>query len=224
MKNFGFRQLYLVNPLVAIGDEARKFASHAQEILNKAVAVKDLETALRDIDIAVATTSQTARSPRNVLRTSTSLPQFLKDFGKIRQRYALVFGRETTGLTNDELSLCEVVLIIPVSPAYPTLNISHAAAILFYELTQCKRNAASYGASRESLSRLRRLFSNLLRATNLPEHRLRLTERAFGNVVSRGLLTRREATLLLGAFRKILASTGRASDEPLNRPRRPYAR
>ena len=45
-----------------------------------------------------------------------------------------VFGREGTGLNNHELSLCDAIVTIPASKAYQTLNLSHAAAIIFYEL------------------------------------------------------------------------------------------
>ncbi len=133
MKNFEITELRLVNPLARIGREAHMRASHAQEVLDNTKIFADLETALDGVNLSVGTTAQRASSVFRIVRKPVTPSELVHILGGVAGKLAIVFGREGTGLTNEELQLCELTMTIHASPQYPTLNVSHAAAIVFHE-------------------------------------------------------------------------------------------
>ncbi len=134
--NFDVEEFFIVDPKIEIGDEARRFAARASNVLDKAIITKTLDEALRGVELS-GCTSAIVGSQGDYLRHSISLEEFVD----IAQRYssvAIVFGRESVGLTRDELRKCNFVVYIPTSPKYPTLNVSHAVAISLYEFFRRK--------------------------------------------------------------------------------------
>jgi len=207
MKNFGIKDLLVVNPMVDLGNESRIFASHAKDVIDNAKITTSLEDAIRDMDLVIGTTAQHGKSSRNVLRSTSDPATFAERTILSRRKTAIVFGRDTTGLSNEELRLCDLVLTIPTNPEYPTLNISHAATIVFYELfkvQRTKKNLRRTGSDREALDRLIRLFNGLTTHSDLPVYKQKLAKRAFHNVAYRSFMTQRETSLLMGVFRKNL--------------------
>ncbi len=112
--NFSF-SMRLVNPGFNL-EESRRTASRAQEKLREAEIFDSMETALEDLDYVVGT------KPGR----GTSIENF-----EPRENTSLVIGRESSGLTNEELNLCDAVIHIQTS-GYESLNQSHAAAILMH--------------------------------------------------------------------------------------------
>ncbi len=132
VKNFNVKEFYIVNPKTQIGAKAREFAAKAVDVLEKAVICSSLDEALRGVDVSICTSAIIGGS-RDVLRhpiTPNDLRDIVKSYGKI----AIVFGRESTGLTRDEIAKCDLLLTIPANPSYPTLNLSHAVGIILYEV------------------------------------------------------------------------------------------
>ncbi len=132
MKNFGLTDLRLVNPCPHRVPEAYHLAVHAREIVDAAGLYGSLEEALHDVHLAVATTNR---------KRFTHFPSFTprECAGHLRalsvgSRAALVFGSERTGLTNEQVHRCHVIATIPTSPECPALNLSHAVAVILYEL------------------------------------------------------------------------------------------
>ena len=128
MKNFGFKELILINPKCNhLNQVARNRAKHAQEVLRNAKVLKKMPK----MDCMIATTSITGTkyNPRSPLT-----PAQLAQITPKNQKIGLVFGPEGTGLRNEEVLAADFVVTIPAACNYPTLNISQAAAILFYEL------------------------------------------------------------------------------------------
>lgn len=204
MKNFGLKELYIVKPKANL-KEALIFSARGKDIIEKAKVVGSIQEAMEGAEMSVATTAKPARSTRNVLRFVIDPERFARELRSINGKVALIFGRESRGLSNDELNLCDAILSIPASESYPTLNVSHAAAIIFYELNRGGPiGGGKYELRREHITRLMEVFREILLRINLPKHRSTLAQRAFRNVVSRGAVAAREATLLLGVFRKIL--------------------
>jgi len=221
MKNFGFRELVMVNPLVPIDKSAAVFASHARDILDNARLVDSLDLALKGVELRVATTALAAKSPHNLTRGSIPVSELAERIAEHPRTTAIIFGRDPTGLTNSEISKCDMVVTIPAHPDYPTLNISHAAAIILYELYKVRTaggNEAKF--DRESIRLLSSYFAGVLDRLGLPSHRARLTLETFERVMSRGLVAKRELTLLIGAFRRI---RNEIADERLNKRRIGYA-
>ncbi len=125
MKNFDVKDLILINPKCKINQEAIDRASHAKNILKKA-KVKPFSY-LKKFDYIIGTTAKLGNN-HNIPRTSLPLE-------KIKAKKAVIlFGREDRGLSNKEIKKCDLITTIPSSKKYPTLNISHAAAIVLYEI------------------------------------------------------------------------------------------
>lgn len=205
MKNFGLASLHLINPKTTLGINGRMRGGHAQEILDRMVVSDSLAKALQGVDLAIGTTAQRAHSTVNILRR----PMTPRDLGGIvasaSGSVAIVFGREGSGLTDHELSLCEALVTIPASDEYATLNLSHAAAIIFYELCMSREPFPMEDlASEEVKLAITRHLSDSLSAAGLEEYKIGLTVRAFRNILGRSGLRRREASLVAGATRLIL--------------------
>jgi tRNA/rRNA methyltransferase/tRNA (cytidine32/uridine32-2'-O)-methyltransferase len=137
MKNMGLSQLRLVAP--ASMDEAPLLARtvHAWDIWRNARFFDTLASAIADCSLAVGTTRRRGRKRKNATMDPRALAAWLKDRPAVDTSpapIALVFGNERTGLDDDELNLCSIASHIPVSDAFPSLNLSHAVQIYAYEL------------------------------------------------------------------------------------------
>ena len=205
MKNFDLKDLFLVKPKVALGLEASVYAVNAQDILLRTKIVSTLKEALVDVDLVVGTTAKVGWSTRNVLRTPIDSKLFSRQISAKRGQIALVFGRESKGLTNRELNLCDVIVTIPTSPVYHTLNVSAAAGIIFYELFTSTLKEGPHKkreADGLALQRLEGQFEEICRELELPPHKQEITIRAFKSILHRGYVSQREASLLIGALRR----------------------
>lgn len=201
MKNFGLNKLILVNPKCKIDGETKKFAKHAFEIVEKARILSDLSF-LKEYDFVIGTTGKIL-SDYDKNRTYITPKELAKQVkaGKL----ALVFGRESIGLTNKELSLCDIVIHIPTNKEYPILNISHAAAILFYELFYDSESEVRKADKKEK-DALFKYFEEIL--NDLDDIRdKKAISKIFKNVVNRSMIVGEEAHTLAGVFRKIKKKT-----------------
>ena len=200
MANFGYTRLILVNPKVNL-NKARKFASHGVYLLDNAeiCAFEDL----KKFDYKIGTTAIFDVSTTNVLRSTVS-PRFMADAIKnFSGSVCLIFGRDTVGLTNEELETLDMIVSIYADSSYPTLNIGHSAAIILYELTKQQFENEEKIANEEQRSRIVKFASNLARESGYKEYKLPIFERAFSQLIGRGRPTSREATLIIGLFRKV---------------------
>ena len=134
MKNFGLKDLVLINPKCKLDEDAIRFSKHSKNIIKKA-KIKN-KSYLKTYDYLIGTTAKLGTG-YNIPRTPLSPIQLAEKLSKIKKsKIALLFGRESLGLTNKEIELCDFIVSIPTSPKYTTMNISHAASILFYEIFQ----------------------------------------------------------------------------------------
>lgn len=130
MKTMGLQHLILVNPKKFPDAEATAMASGAEDVLLNAKVCSSLVEAISDCQQVVGCTAR-ARDlswPMNTPR------QWVESLETQSGKIALVFGRERTGLTNDELWLCQSGIMIPTSKIYRSLNLSQAVQIIAYEL------------------------------------------------------------------------------------------
>ena len=203
MRNFGLTDLCLVSPKVSLGDEAYRYATRGKEILKKARKVKTLPDALRGIDRVVGTTAIVGTSSRNILRLVIDPSQLASRLAETSGSVALLFGRESTGLSNRELQQCDIIVSIPGSEDYNVLNVATAASIIFYELFKVRQmHPSSLEPSQLSMDRLVSIFNQLADIADLPPHRKRLANRAFRNILARSIISRRELSLIMGVLRK----------------------
>jgi tRNA (cytidine32/uridine32-2'-O)-methyltransferase len=133
MANMGLQKLILVQPVAGIGRTARAFAVGAQDILDDAKIVPSLAAALGPYRYVVGTTSTRSRQLEVTLVTPRELPARLRE-NPAETPTALVFGPEASGLNNDELAQCALLVTIPCASRQPTLNLAQAVLVLANEL------------------------------------------------------------------------------------------
>lgn len=132
MKTMGFDSLYLVEPKLFPHDKAREMASYAADVLDKAVVVTSLDEAIADCGLVVGTSARMRAIPWPLLSPREVAARAVSEAGT--HPIAFIFGREQTGLTNDELNRCHFHVHIPANPEYSSLNIAAAVQVLCYEL------------------------------------------------------------------------------------------
>ena len=207
-KNFGVEKLVLINPEVDI-EEARIFAAHGTDIL---LAAENLPwNQLRPrFDLLVGTTAMRARKPSNLLRTTIPPYELARRLQNIGGKTCVVLGREATGLRNEELRECDIVVSIRTGTRYGTLNIGHAAAILLYELStrrQIRTNTVSDIGQKQVLLRYAKILAD---RSEYPYHKASMAQRALSQILARSGATNRETSLITGLFRKALLALERS--------------
>jgi tRNA/rRNA methyltransferase len=196
MANFGFEELYLVNPKVEIGFNAKMFAKHASHLLQKAKVVPRLEDALRGCNFVVGTTGIIGRG-RNIIRNPLTPAKFAGDMRKLDGKFAILFGREGTGLNQQEIKRCDFLVTIPADKHYPVLNLSHALAIVLYELSSNKEQNMIIPASGEEKEMLLNCFNSIV---DYFSPQLRSPEKiklSFKRVIGRSMVSDIEAAAIL---------------------------
>ncbi len=132
MANFGLNTLILVRPCPVDHPEARRMALDALPILRGAIIHESLEAALAGYRFAAATTCRGGKLRREAHDPRTLAAAVLGMSPE--NRAALVFGPEDRGLNNQELTLCRAVATIPSSSEFASLNLSHAVAVILWEM------------------------------------------------------------------------------------------
>lgn len=220
MANFGFRELVLVEPLANKGSgEAKSRAMHAKAVLQKARVCGGLKAALEacGADYSVATTSKT--TPEHKLsRTALSAHEFAERFAGTNAKVAIVLGRETSGLTNREIAECDFIVEIPSSRGYAALNVSHAAALLLYEIFIANGNAGKRGkrlqaAKKQVKAQAVKKFAEIAELCGSVKNK-RATTAAFGRLVARAPITGVEANAVLAVLSGALAGLGKPGKNP----------
>jgi len=133
MKNMGLSRLYLVDPIAKIDDEAMQRSSRAEDILNNVVICDTLEEALADCGLVVGTSARSRTIPwplMNPRQCGDRVAQAVSADNEV----AIVFGRESRGLTNEELHLCHAHVHIPTEESFSSLNVAQAIQVMAYEM------------------------------------------------------------------------------------------
>ena len=202
VKNFGVKKLYLVNPRVDIS-VAAVYSSHASDILDDAV-VTTFDSVRRDNELLVATTAVRARKKSNVIRRTVS-PDRLHSILSSASTSSLVFGRDTTGLTNREIEMCDVTTTIDTVSAYRALNLGHAVAIALY-LSSRGEARGSRVQSRKAREVFAEGLYELAVASRMPRHKVKNLFEVGKRIASASNLSDVQLNLLAGVFQKALAA------------------
>ena len=136
MKNMALASLWLVRPKQFPHPEATARASGADDVLSNARVVDSLDAALEGCGFIAATTSRERDQYFRVAELRAAAPRILA--AARHSPSAVVFGAERTGLTNEELETAHVLLRIPASEAYPSLNLGMAVQLVAYELYRAR--------------------------------------------------------------------------------------
>ncbi|QIW09819.1 RNA methyltransferase [Francisella sp. LA112445] len=134
MLNMGLTNLWLVNPKKGIDDEAIALSCHATEVVKSAKIVDSLDDALEGIDYVVGTSARVRRVSLPIEPISKVATNILNKIQKSDEKVAILFGRERTGLLNEELLMSNVHAYIPSNEGYTSLNLAQAVQLVAYEI------------------------------------------------------------------------------------------
>ncbi|MBI4919312.1 RNA methyltransferase [archaeon] len=199
MKNFGFAKLILVNPKCEITEECRNRAKNAQDILANAKISKELP----EFDTLIGTTSLMG-TDYNIYR-SPLVPEQLTQLD-LKGNIGLLFGRESTGLTNEEIKNCDFIVTIPTNKKYPALNLSHSVAILLYELSKNKENITSHirAMTVEEKKQIDKNFNEILNKIKFATPEKKETQQmVWKKIFGKTFFSKREAYAVIGLLKKI---------------------
>lgn len=215
MKNFGLRDLVLVDPIARVVDhQARMLATHGVDILDAARVVPTLEEAVADCVLVYATSAETSGTLRETIRGTPEvlLPRFLAALPQ--GPAALVFGPEPHGLANEEIARCHGLMYFSTTAEYSSLNLALAVGICLYELhkltlTQSESPATERKASRApaAYADLERMYQHLevalTRVSYLYGQNAGALMSAFRHLLGRAMPTMQEVKMLHGLARQL---------------------
>ena len=208
MKTMGLSNLHLVAPLHYPSAEATARASGADDVLAKAVVHANLDEALAGCHQVYGMSARLRHLPVPVVnpREAVTAIQHVADDAQI----AIVFGREHSGLSNDELDRCQHLINIPANPEYSSLNLAAAVQVLAYELKMSfdpTIEVGRIGETREAIeaSDLEHLYGHFEQALTaigfLDPQQPRNLMRRLRRLFNRADLDRNELQILHGILR-----------------------
>jgi tRNA/rRNA methyltransferase len=218
-RNFGVERLIFVAPRASIGPEARRRSMGGLKILASARKVSTFDRAIEDSDLVVGTTDMSTGRSSAYLRRSISPERLGELLLPLTGRVSIVFGPEDNGLSRTELAQCDVLVHIPARREFPTLNLSHAVAVVLYathrargttdpETTPAPLELELNGKEKELfLARTGALLTRI----GYPPHKRRSLILLFRRVMGRATPTEAEYRMMLGLFRSLERSMNRGT-------------
>ena len=208
--NFEVDELRIVSPKCDIFSlEAKKMALKGQKFLDNCKTFYNLESAISDCDLVLASSGRIDVSKDALSESSEDIFHGISSFKKINN-LAFIFGREDRGLTNDELLLANKTFNIPTSKNNPSLNLSHAVSIALYELNKSsKRNlnkeleVFNLASSKQIHDSFVEIEEMLLRIGYLLKHTSRAKISKFTNYILRANTSMHEINVLRGIVHQI---------------------
>ena len=150
-KNMGFSNIFVVGTTDLDREEMQKRSTHlAADVLDKIQYFDNIDTALGDFNYIVGTTARLGKA-RGPFIAPRVIAEKIVNVSR-KNKVALLFGPEDTGLANDELRYCHAVVTIPTSREFTSLNLSHAVMILCYEIFVASSTAAKEVTPKLALS------------------------------------------------------------------------
>jgi len=222
--NFGVGELWLVGD-VDIDREARQRAMHAEPMLDSAKRFRSLDEVAKHADILVGTSEIRGGQEKKVHRYNLTPRELAGRISDRKGTVALVFGREDYGLFREELRLCDLQVCIPTSPAYEAMNISHAVAVLLYELylfsKESKRSVrpGHVAISRDDQRRLAREWDSVVDFIRYPAHKRKATKLLFRKLLARAVPSAWEYHTMMGVFKRIREK--RRAPRPTEKEKKP---
>jgi len=197
--NFEVDELRIVSPKCDIFSlEAKKMALKGQKFLEHCKIFDDLQNAIYDCDLVLASCGRIDVSKDSFFESSEEIFDWIFTFKKIKN-LAIVFGREDRGLTNNELLLANKTFNIPASMNNPSLNLSHAVSIALYELNK---------SSKRNLNQELEVF-NLASSKQIHDSFLEIEELLLGV----GYLLKHTSRVKIGKFKKYVLRANTSTHE-----------
>jgi TrmH family RNA methyltransferase len=155
MKNMGLERLFLVRPGGFDSHRIRGVAHTGMDIVGSAEHFNSLSDALSAARLVVGTTARGRRARRSYVRPR-EVASAVVEAAASGHEVALVFGREDRGLSNDDLDLCNRVVVVPTDPDHSSLNLAQAVMILAYEIFLAAEGAPPFKGPRRQAARASR--------------------------------------------------------------------
>ncbi len=217
MKNMGFFDLRVVGCRNDFNEhQVRALSLQAFDIWEAAAFfqpnAEGLAAAVADCSLAAGTTRRRGKRRKGIAFTPEQLASYVSGLSS-SAKFALVFGNERTGLTDEELDECSLSVCIPASNSFPSLNLSHAVQVLLYVLSRAF-DSAPHGYEPVSLERLKDAVSGI--SANISRTGLYKyaggedNEKFLKEIFARAMLSEKELRRLESLFHKIsYIKTGR---------------
>ena len=208
--NFEVEKLRIVSPKCDIHClEAKKMALKGQKYLDKCEIFDNLENAIFDCDLVLASCGRVDVSKDSFFESSEDIFDWILSFKKINN-LAIIFGREDSGLTNNELLLANKTFSIPTSRDNPSLNLSHAVSIVLYKLNNPSKRDLNKELDVFNLASAKQIYESfveiealLLRVGYLLKHNSRVKISKFKKFISRAKTSSDEINVLRGIVHQI---------------------
>jgi TrmH family RNA methyltransferase len=143
MMNMGFRRLRLVAPDEFSAYRVAGIAHGSEAMIERIEFFDTLSEALADASLVVGTTARRRTATYVWGHPRDRAPELLARATSPERPVAVVFGREDTGMLNEELDLCDLILVAPTDPGYSSLNLSQAVLLICYELMLAEQQTAA---------------------------------------------------------------------------------
>ncbi|RXH58753.1 tRNA:Cm32/Um32 methyltransferase [Granulicella sibirica] len=212
MHDFGFRDLRVVNDF-PVPLEAAKSAIDASEVLAATVATPTIAEAIADCTLVLGTTAVGERDLQHpLLGLADAAPHLRIALTNPDARIALLFGSEKTGLSNEELSHCDLLLTIPMEQyegmRHPSMNLGQAVAVCLWELVRpgnAPEPAPSRPADVAEIERVYDLLYEMLEQTEYTRRHVATADPAhIRRLVHRMALQKPDVPAWLGILRQTL--------------------
>ena len=208
--NFEVNELRIVSPRCEVFSlEAKRMALKGQSYIDNCKIFNNIEQAIFDCDLVLATCGRIDLSKDIECESPEMISKWISSFKKINN-LAILFGREDRGLTNSELFFAHKIFNIKTSRNYPSLNLSHAVAIILYELSKCSTNnrkkdtkVFNLASSKQMHESFQELEELLLRTGYLLEHTSFSKINKFKKFVLKAKISSHEINILRGIVHQI---------------------
>lgn len=202
MKTMGLTHLTLVTDRIYDEDRVRTLALHAYDLYENRKEFLDLKDAVADSVLSVAATRRVGKGRKTSRVTPEELAERIANTPSTDGKVSIVFGCESNGLSDEQVRQCSMVVTIPTSDAFPSLNLSQAVQIIAYSLFH-KLNAYSQaeGSNVVSLQRVYKATENCKNALEELGYFKNDEERAFTGEFLTDLLAR--AALTEGELKRV---------------------
>ncbi|MGL4367843.1 MAG: RNA methyltransferase [Brevinemataceae bacterium] len=206
MINFSFSKLITVNPNIPIPSfESKRFAPHAEEILNSIRIVNSLAEIKKEFDLIIGFSRRKGQFRKQDF-TLKELVEFLKPKISLSLSIGLLFGNETDGLSQSELEYTDFLCEIPSNPQFGSLNLSHATTIAMYELSHITiQKEHSNTATPEDIDKSVSSFLAFLEQTQYFDSSLKKKRSSsyFRKLFFRGIKDKYDADIVSNLFKRL---------------------
>ncbi len=220
MKNMGLRQLVLVAPEEFPSAQASARAAGADDVLAEARVCATLDEAISDCQRVVGSSARERRIAWPMLAPDQAASMLVEEAAQ--QQVAVLFGRERTGLTNDELDRCQALVNIPANPQFSSLNLACAVQVIAYELRRASEAGVRapsadpnylLGEELATHAEVQQFYKHLEQAMQetgfLDPDNPRLLMRRITRLYNRTQMTRNEVNILRGILTSFKEKTAR---------------